>query len=62
MVIRHSVKELLAKNSVTPPMKYVVDLYVTLQLTFQQSKVHVLGMLHDIVNGRYFRGPNWISH
>ena len=27
MVIRHSVKELLAKNSVTRPMKYIVDRY-----------------------------------
>ena len=34
MVIRHSVKELLAKNSVTRPMKYIVVLITILELKF----------------------------
>ena len=39
MVIRHSVKELLAKNSVTQPMKYIVAIkeYQYLQYLRQRN-------------------------
>ena len=58
MVIRHSVKELLAKNIVTRPMKYIVE------YSYHSNKKHaylttfLIGKISDITQNSQFLNKN----